>query len=181
MPEGRIYHTLFTTAEPRPRVAVCGGYLEGWLETASCLVLDKQTGTWDGSRLGSLPQPRYFHTVVTLKNIGNYLIGGFDGSHHVITTYYLAPGSQTWVSGPKLPWVSGPNIPVEMREGPCSVVISETSFLAINGYNILEYQVDLENPTIDAGWLVNWPQLQRYRTYCGCAKILGRDLELAMM
>ena len=74
LPEVKYGHTLFTTAEPRPRAAVCGGFDGSF--TASCLVLDKQTGTWDESRLGSLTIPRFQHTAVTLKNIGNYLIGG---------------------------------------------------------------------------------------------------------
>ena len=60
--EGRAGHTLFTTAEPTPRVAVCGGW-DGSNDLASCLVLDKETGTWDGSRLCSLTQPRRFHAM----------------------------------------------------------------------------------------------------------------------
>ena len=161
LPEGRNAHTLFTTAEENTRVAVCGGYY-----TASCLVLDKETGTWDGSRLGSLPQPRYRHTAVTLKNIGNYLIGGYGGSNSGRTTDYLAPGSQAWVSGPQLP--------VEMEYGPCSVVISETSFLVIEESDIREYQVNIEDPTNDDGWqeATKWPQLQISRTrWPGCANL----------
>merc|ERR1711963_988793 len=100
--------------------AVCGGY-DGSNHFASCLVLDKETGTWDGSRLSSLPQPRFYHTAVTLKNIGNYLIGGEGHTNNGRTTDYLAPGSQDWVSGPQLH--------VWMENLPCSVVISETSFL----------------------------------------------------
>ena len=146
-------------------MAACGGG-DGSNRLASCLVLDKETGTWDGSRLGSLPQPRYRHTAVTLKNIGNYLIGGYGHDNSGRTTDYLAPGSQNWVSGPQLP--------VEMKYGPCSVVISETSFLVIEGRDIREYQVDIENPTSDDGWqeATKWPQLQTERySGAGCARI----------
>ena len=100
---------------------------------------------------------------MTLKNIGNYLIGGLWNERR--TTEYLAPGSQSWVSGPKPP--------VSMWE-PCSVVISESSFLVIEEKHILEYQVDIENPTSDDGWqdTSKWPQLQTSRSsWPGCARI----------
>ena len=106
---------------------------------------------------------------MTLKNIGNYLIGGFGEFGHTNsgrTTDYLAPGSQEWVSGPQLP--------VYMSQGPCSVVISDKSFLVIYDKDIREYQVDIENPTSNDGWqeATKWPQLQTSRTYWpGCAKI----------
>lgn len=172
LPEGRIYHTLFTTAEENTRVAVCGGS-DGRDLLASCLVLDKETGTWDGSRLGSLPQPRSWNTAVTLKNIGNYLIGGYGHDYSARTTDYLAPESQDWVSGPQLP--------VGMRYGPCSVVISETSFLVVHWKDIREYQIDIENPTTDDNWqeATKWPQLQTARYYWpGCARI-GRKIVIA--
>ena len=169
LPEGRGWgHTIFTTAEPEPRVALCGGLIPG-NPTASCLVLDKETGTWDGSRLGSLTQPRYRHTAVTLKNIGNYLIGGdccYPSYNSRRTTDYLAQRSQDWVSGPQLP--------VEMHNGPCSVVISERSFLVIYGNNIREYEVDIDDPTSNDNWqeATKWPQLQTARYWWpGCAKI----------
>ena len=91
--EVKYGHTLFTTAEPRPRTAVCGGLNRYGSFTASCLVLDKQTRTWDESRLGSLPIKRFQHTAVTLKNIGNYLIGGSGHTNSGRTSDYLAPGS----------------------------------------------------------------------------------------
>ena len=80
-------------------------------------------------------------------------------------TDYLAPGSQDWISGPKLP--------VGMANGPCSVVISETSFLVIHGRDIREYQVDIENPTSNDGWqeATKWPQPKTSRYQFGCAKI----------
>ena len=87
-------------------------------------------------------------------------------SNYGRTTDYLPLGSKDWVSGPQLP--------VEMRYGPCSVVISDTSFLVIEERNIREYQVDIENPTSDDGWqeATRWPQLQtaRYNSP-GCARI----------
>ena len=153
-------------------MAVCGGHLRSG-GTASCLVLDKETGTWDGSRLGSLTQPRDWHTAVTLENIGNYLIGGRVHSSWVKTTDYLAPGSQEWVSGPQLP--------MGMGLGPCSVVISDKSFLVIYGIDIREYQVDIGNPTSDNGWqeATKWPQLQTSRIFWpGCEKI-GQNVVIA--
>ena len=115
LPEGRDFHTMFTTAEPQPRVAVCGGAVGSSL-VSTCLVLDKETGTWDGSRLGSLPQPRIYHTAVTLKNIGSYLIGGWSYGNPS-TTDFLPAGEQQWISGPQPP--------VNMYL-PCAVVIGSS-------------------------------------------------------
>ena len=72
--------SIFTTAEEKPRVAACGG------SGSACLVLDLQAGIWNASRLGSLPQPRSYHTAVTLKSIGNYLIGGYGTTYgnHIV-------------------------------------------------------------------------------------------------
>ena len=93
--------------------------------------------------MGSLPQPRYGHAVVTLNNIGNYMIGGFGASNSGISTDFLPTGSQQWAAGPE--------IPVSMWS-PCAVVISERNFLAIAGFEIREYEVNKEQPTSEAGW-----------------------------
>lgn len=117
--------------------------------------------------MGSLTQPRYEHAVVTLNNIGNYIIGG-DGINDATTTDFLPQGSQQWVAGPA--------IPVDMYH-PCAVVISERNFLAIYGNNILEYEVNKEQPTSEAGWQEanKWPQLQTRRyNWPGCSKINGK-------
>merc|ERR1719500_710527 len=57
---------------------------------------------------------------------------------------------------------------------PCTVSISQLSFLAIDGTNTHEYQVDISNPTSISGWLSasKYPQLQTRRLYQpGCSKI----------
>ena len=104
---------------------------------------------------------------MTLKNIGNYLIGGYTDSYDGRTTDFLAKGSQGWVAGPEMP------VPMYY---PCAVEISSRSFLAIYGNDIREYQVDIGNPTTDANWqeATKWPQLQTSRRYqLGCAKLEG--------
>ena len=168
LPEGISHHALFTTAEPAQRLAVCGGTIE-----TSCLVLDKERGTWDGSTLGPLPQKRNHHTAVTLKNIGSYLIGGWSYGNPS-TTDFLPAGEQQWISGPQPP--------VNMYL-PCAVVIGDKKFLGISGSNIREYQVDIDNPTSDDGWqeATRWPQLQggmgdhvgRW-DWPGCAKVADK-------
>ena len=102
--------------------------------------------------MGPLPQPRYYHAVVTLNNIGSYMIGGFGASNNGRSTVFLPKGSQQWEAGPA--------IPVHMTE-PCAVVISERRFLAIYEREIREYEVNKEQPTSDAGWqeATKWPQL----------------------
>ena len=184
LPESRINHALFTTVGPSPRVALCGGegivHVIGEGETlttlASCLVLDQDMKDWDDSRMSSLPQPRCEHAVVTLEGIGNYLIGGLpiadDGDDtFLMTSDFLAAGSQQWVTGPATP-VEG----VWDVRGPCSVAISEQSFLVIGGLNIREYRVDLAKPTSNEGWQksTRWPDLQQKRAQQpGCARISG--------
>ena len=114
--------------------------------------------------MGSLPRHRYGSAVVTLKNIGTYVIGGGHGAAYK-TIDFLASGSQQWVAGP--------DIPVNIVYG-CSVVISQRSFLAMYGRNIREYQVDLSNRTSTAGWqdASKWPQLQiSHGSMPGCSKV----------
>ena len=163
-------HVAFTTAEPEPRMAVCAGY-SGTAHLASCLVLIMETLSWDGDLMGPLPAPRYGPTVVTLRNIGNYMIGG-GATGNPLTTDFLASGSRHWVSGPAIP---------KPMTYPCSVVISERVFLVINSKNVLEYQVDLSNPSSDAGWqeASSWPQLQStHGSRPGCSKV-GRRVVVA--
>ena len=163
-------HAAFTTAEPEPRMAVCAGS-NGTNHLASCLVLIMETLSWDRDLMGPLPAPRYGPTVVTLKNIGNYMIGGGTPGNP-LTTDFLASGSRHWVSGPAIP---------ERMTYPCSVVISERVFLVINSKNVLEYQVDLSNPSSDAGWqeASSWPQLQStHGSRPGCSKV-GRRVVVA--
>ena len=118
--------TLFTTAEQAPRIAVCGGQDDQWKFIASCFVLDQETKTWKRT-MGNLPQPRAEHSSVTLKNIGTYLIGGRGSPNMGYTTTFLPSRSQHWVSGPM--------VPTDMVN-PCSIEISERSFLAIQYANI---------------------------------------------
>ena len=163
-------HAAFTTAEPEPRMAVCAGN-NGTNHLASCLVLIMETLSWDGDLMGPLPAPRYGPTVVTLRNIGNYMIGG-GATGNPLTTDFLASGSRHWVSGPAIP---------KPMTYPCSVVISERVFLVINSKNVLEYQVDLSNPSSDAGWqeASSWPQLQStHGSRPGCSKV-GRRVVVA--
>ena len=163
-------HAAFTTAEPEPRMAVCTGH-NGTDLLASCLVLIMETLSWDRDLMGPLPAPRYGPTVVTLKNIGNYMIGGGTPGNP-LTTDFLASGSRHWVSGPAIP---------KPMTYPCSVVISERVFLVINSKNVLEYQVDLSNPSSDAGWqeASSWPQLQStHGSWPGCSKV-GRRVVVA--
>ena len=162
LPAPRSRHALFTTTDPSTVLAACGGYVGG-ISVASCLVFDPQTQSWDENRIGQLPQPRFWQAVVTLKDIGIYMIGGRPTER---TTDFLKQGSQQWVAGPE--------IPVRMIY-PCAVVISTVSFLAIYDQSIVEYQVDETNPTSTAGWHVGkWPQLQTRRGGHACSEIDGQ-------
>ena len=165
LPEPREDHVVFATAEEDPRVAVCGGSNQNGDKLASCLVLDREAQTWDETMMDSLPQPRYNHAAVTLKNIGTYLIGGFLFSNNRRTTDFLPAGGRQWMSGP--------SIPVEMNQ-PCAFVIGKRSFLTIFQINIREFEVDVNDPTSFDGWqeATKWPQLlTNRRKGPGCARI----------
>ena len=102
--------------------------------------------------IGQLTIDRRFHAAVRVENVGTYLIGG-NSDNNPTTTDFLAHGLTEWTTGP--------NIPVSMAT-PCAVRISKLSFVAILNNDILEYQVDVADPTSSSGWqLPNpWPSLQ---------------------
>ena len=90
LPAPRSQHTLFTTAEAR--VVICGGVNSEGSRLSSCLVLDVENQRWEENTIGPLTQPRSYHAVVTLNNIGNYIIGG-GASNNWGTTEFLSVGS----------------------------------------------------------------------------------------
>jgi len=163
LPSAISGHTTFVTTGPSPKVVTCGGSIAGRY-TASCHVLDLDNQLWDGNMIGQLPQTRVVHAVVSMEDIGTYLIGGAIGNMRR-TTDFLAQGSTQWVAGPA--------IPVDM-DSPCAVKISDLSFLVIHDTDIREYQVDITNPTSNSGWqsATKWPRMQTSRTSNpGCSKI----------
>ena len=159
----RRYHALFTTLETRPRIASCGGVDEGGYSTASCLVFDQETQAWENNIMSDLVHERENPAVVSLNNIGTFMIGGStdDLSDPEITTDFLAQGS--------LQWVAGPRLPLSMLSGPCAVQISPVSFLVIRGHDIREYLVNVDNPVSDDGWQdgTKWPRLKTWRHTLG--------------
>ena len=57
---------------------------------------------------------------------------------------------------------------------PCAVAISGTSFLAINGDEIREFDTSVAGPTSSQGWREEgwWPKMETTRVYWpGCAKL----------
>jgi len=171
LPAGRSAHTTFLTSEPNPVIATCGGRVGGD-DTASCLVLDESNQRWDESRMGDLTIPRNQAAVATLNFVGVFIIGG-TGDNNERTSEFLAAGQMQWQAGPALP--------VDMKYGPCSVTITPTTFLAIYGTNIHEFDAAIAGPTSIDGWREagRWPSLKTSREYWpGCAK-LGRKVIIA--
>ena len=81
------------------------------------------------------------------------------------TTELLRAGSSTWEKGPL--------IPVEMLS-PCAVAISSTSFLAIYGREIREFDTKIAGPLSRQGWREEgrWPKMVTSREFWpGCAKV----------
>ena len=138
------------------------------LAVASCLLLDLEKQEWEENVIGDLPQLRSYHAAVTVETIGTYLIGGgrVPSLHDNMTrtTDFLPAG--------KTHWVVGPEPPVDMYI-PCAVSISELAFLVTDGKDILEYQVDINDPTSTSGWqeTTKWPRLERSFWEPGCSKI----------
>ena len=166
LPVPRHYHTTFLTLDPHPSIATCGGSKkipgENFQEK-SCVVLDKVNNRWDAERMGDLTMPRYKSAVASLDSLGVFIIGGSDTNSRWKSEFLAAGTSQ---------WQQGPDLPVEMRE-PCAVVISPTSFLAIFGKEIHEFDAWSSGPTNKDGWKKEtWPLLKNMRnTWAGCAKL----------
>ena len=163
-PYGSWYaHALLKTQEPKPRIASCGGQ-DGGRYTASCLVFNQETQTWEKNIMSDLVRARAYQPVVTLNNIGTYMIGGSGSVESHTTADFLEQGSLNWVAGPQLP----------MRmQYVCAVQIAPKSFLAMTGNDIREYLVNMDNPVSDDGWqdVSKWPQLRTWRFYFGCTVI----------
>jgi len=81
------------------------------------------------------------------------------------TTDFLAQGTTEWTAGP--------NITVDM-DFPCAFRISNQSFLTIGNTDILEYQIDILDPTSISGWqnATEWPTLKTQdRGALACSKL----------
>jgi len=162
LPSGRNAHTAFVTSEPSPLVATCGGYVGRY--TTSCLVLDPINQHWDESRMGNLAMVRHYSAATTLNNIGVFIVGGYRANTRG-TSEFLAAGTMQWQEGPALP--------VDMIY-PCAVAITPTSFLAIYGTDIREFDAAIAGPNSSEGWMEagRWPELKTSREdQPGCAKI----------
>ena len=108
--------------------------------------------------MGSLTKTRYLSAVARLNYIGVFIIGG-------TTSEFLAAGTMQWQEGPTLP--------VNMNR-PCAVPITTTSFLAIHGRDVREFDVVIAGPTSNNGWreAQRWPELKLGRAQNpGCAKV----------
>ena len=162
-------HASFVTTGPNPKIVSCGGSVHGHL-SRTCTAFDPENQSWDD--MGQLPKARIGQAAISMENIGTYQIGGGGDSSNKRTSDFMAAGSTEWVAGPE--------IPVDMT-GHCSVVISQFSFLIFFGQDILEYQVDIANPTRSDGWQesTKWPQLQtNSNARQGCTK-LGNYIVIA--
>ena len=181
LPSAMYGPTTFVTSEPSALVATCGGYT-GVDHTSSCLVLDQVNRRWDRSRMGNLTLQRTLGAVATLNYVGVFILGGEvdypSGSREFSLALPLKPGSNKRTSeflpAGKMEWEEGPDLPVDMRE-PCAVSISPTSFLAIYGNIIREFDVAIAGPTSSEGWrhAERWPLLKQgpRTSQPGCAKI----------
>ena len=164
LPSPRGHHVIFLTAAANPMVATCGGNDNEWL--SSCLVLNATANRWEENVMGSLLRAKGNHAVATLEGVGVYVIGGEGTSTG--TTEFLPTGS--------LKWEEGPALPVDMYR-PCAVTISPTSFLAIYGSEIREFDASIAGPLSRRGWRKRskWPRLKTRRIYWpGCAKVGGK-------
>ena len=172
-----------------PKLVACGG-LEGPRgvqegscclnadASAECLVLNKVTSTWEPGVLGSLSQPRWRASLVSVS-VGTYTLGGLGGQGTLKSSKVLFAGETTWRKGPTLP--------MTFYHG-CAVAISPTRFLVMrrdsstSSGSIREYDNGTElGPTDDGGWLPanTWPELLSLRySMMGCA-VIGSKLVVA--
>merc|ERR550517_403895 len=112
--------------------------------------------------MGDLTGARSYGAAATLNNIGVFIVGGGFTNK---TSEFLPAGTMQWQVGPALP--------VYMNS-PCAVSITPTSFLAIHGTDIREFNTAIAGPTSSEGWREagHWPELKTSRiNQPGCAKI----------
>ena len=126
-------------------------------------MLDVENQRWDKNVIGELMMPRSLHAVVTMDTVGTYIIGG-AGENNSQTTEFLEEGATKWVAGPPI---------YTPMTYPCAVKVSQLSFLTIFNYDILEYQVDVRDPTLFLGWqsASKWPRLQTERRHHSCSMV----------
>ena len=150
-----------------------------WSYSASCLVLDPIGRRWDQRRMGDLTMIRYLSAVVSLRYVGVFVIGGMRHNYQTLKAWrqdeagrrtidYLAPGSMEWQEGPALPAI------MDQQDHPCAVALTHSTFIAIYGNNILEFNAAIAGPTSNDGWQEagKWPQLKIRRSQNpGCARI----------
>ena len=164
-----FHSATFLTSEPNPVVASCGCADPRKLYSCKCGVLDLSNQSWEEDRMGRLTVARIRAAVARLNYVGVYVIGGTENTK---TSDYLAAGSMEWQEGPALP--------VDMYR-PCAIDITSTSYLAIYGSHILEFDAAIDGPTSSKGWMEanRWPSLNAIRYYTpGCAKI-GQKVVIA--
>ena len=105
--------------------------------------------------MGNLAEERANGAAATLNNIGVFIVGGRE-SNNPRTSEFLAAG--------KMQWQEGPGLPVDMTF-PRAVAITSTSFLAIHGTDIREFDTAIGGPTSSEEWreAVRWPTLKTSR------------------
>ena len=177
LPKPTAYHALFMTTGSSPVVASCGGYQYRYktstsksMRVDSCVVWDSDSQRWDEHMMSPLPEKRGYHSVVTLENIGVYIIGGHGLAGLRIKNKYTSD----FLPANTLKWTEGPNLPkdVSSSQRGCAVPVSATSFIYINKRAIREYKIyDIAKPTSSQGWVDRnrWPAFST-SNWLGCAR-----------
>ena len=176
LPKPTAYHALFMTTGSSPVVASCGGYQYRYktstsksMRVDSCVVWDSDKQRWDEQMMSPLPEKRGYHSVVTLENIGVYIIGGHGLAGFRIKNKYTSD----FLPANTLKWTEGPNLPkdVSSSQRGCAVPVSATSFIYINKRAIREYKIDIAGPTSSKGWMDRnrWPAISS-SDWLSCAR-----------
>ena len=180
LPKPTAYHALFMTTGSSPVVASCGGYQYRYktstsksMRVDSCVVWDSDKQRWDEQMMSPLPEKRGYHSVVTLENIGVYIIGGVGG-HGLAGIRIKNKYTSDFLPANTLKWTEGPNLPkdVSSSQRGCAVPVSATSFIYINKRAIREYKIyDIAKPTSSQGWVDRnrWPAFST-SNWLGCAR-----------
>ena len=95
--------TAASGAGTKPVLAYCGGvvYDNGNSHPSnSCVVWDSNKQRWDEHMMKPLPQKTEFHSVVTFKKVGVYVIGGHGSKNSKSTSDFLPADSLQWKRGP---------------------------------------------------------------------------------
>ena len=151
LPETRYAFGSFTAPTQPPQLAVCGGWWMGKPNSTDCLTLNVTSGQWERGTFTNGLFGDVVRGVVEVEGQGVFVV-------HNNGISFLAPFSDTWVTGPMFPVTA-----------ECACKVRSTSFVTIHlddTRNVQEYFVIDGRAELKTEG--SWPNLLSKRQGPGC-------------